>query len=148
MIEGEKALSPSEFVLRDSYESRHLFRRDIAAIDFARVYFLDMVPIDCVCGISYIRGKPTWVNIGFRALTLASHAIFAARGVLVRYHGMTTIGDGIGEIGEKHLKSVCSSGTHRKSCVPLLASFHMLLLCLFFFLSSLFCSLSAVSFFR
>lgn len=41
MIKGGKVLSPSEFVLRNSYESRHLSRRDIAAIDFARVYFPD-----------------------------------------------------------------------------------------------------------
>lgn len=36
-------------------------------------FIFPMVPIDCVCGISYIRGKATRVNIGFRALTLASY---------------------------------------------------------------------------
>lgn len=99
-----------------------------------------MEPTDCICGIPYIHSKPPRVNIGFRTLVLASRTILAAKSVPVRYrhdHGRRR--RRCRRIGEKHLKSVCSPGTHRKSCVPLLAPFHMLhplsrffLLCLSF----------------
>lgn len=134
MIKGGKVLSPSEFVLRNFYHSNlTICSIAISSRSISLEFIFSMVPIvvDYVCGISYIRGKPTRVNIGFWALTLASHAIFAAercsRAISRHDHSRRRCK----RIGEKHLKSVCSSGTHRKSCVPLLASFHMLPLSLF-----------------
>lgn len=113
------------FCPKNSCESRHLFHRDIDAIDFPRVY--SRWCRTTASAAFHISAEVT-VNVGFQALMLTSHAILAARSLFARYrldHGKRRCR----RIGEKHLKSVCSSGTHRKSYAPLLAPFHMLLRC-------------------
>lgn len=112
--------------LQNSCESRHLFHRDIDAIDFARVYSRWSRPTASVAFHISI--------VSHRGLTSASEhscpqaALSSRRKVFPYDIAMTTVGGDEGRrIGEKHLKSVCSSGTHRKLCVPLLALFHMLL---------------------
>lgn len=123
---ARKESFPLEVVrLKNSCESHHLFCRDIDAIDFARVYSRWSRPTASV--VFYIS------IASHRGLTSASEhscsqaALSSCRKVFLYDIAMTMVsGGGGGRIGVKHLKSVCSSGTHRKSYVPLLAPFHML----------------------
>jgi len=78
--------------LKNSCEFRHLFHRDIDAIDFARVY--SRWCRTTTSAAFHISAKVT-INVGFRALMLTSHANLAARGLLARYRP-TTLGGGVG----------------------------------------------------